>query len=417
MTTPATATGEQAPAGIFNRDFLLAGAATFAFFMVNFSYFSTLPLYIKARGGAEAEASLVVGAGGLMSLLCRPVVGWLVDGLGRRRMLVAGTFLALLSSVAYAWAVSLPLIVLSRMLGGAALAAVSTAGTTLINDSVPTSRRAEANGYFGMSVNIATGLGPPLGALIVGAAVLAPAEQWLAGVFPAVQEAGNFTLLFLNGIALAAFGMVMAHLVHDRHVPRGIHGGPRLAGMFRREATTTAVLNFATTVPFGAVVSLVAIYAKQQGLDNPGLFFTVYSAMIFLMRVVSGRLADRFGRPVVFLPGLAFVGTSMLLLSVATTPALLLLAAACYGLGQGLAGPALVAHTADLAPREVRGAAMSTYSLGFDLALSFGAWGIGVLVGALGVGPTLQAAGLVPFAGIAYYWLWGRRPAPAARAA
>ena len=76
---------------IFSRDFLLAGAAAFGFFLATFMYFPTLPMYIKARGGTEADISLVVGVAGIMSLLARPLVGWLVDGAGRRTMLISGT--------------------------------------------------------------------------------------------------------------------------------------------------------------------------------------------------------------------------------------------------------------------------------------------------------------------------------------
>ncbi len=413
-------TPETAPSGsrsIFNRDFLLAGGVAFSFFMVNFSYFSTLPLYIKARGGMEADVSLVVGAGGLMSLLSRPFVGWLVDGLGRRRMLMAGTLLALLSSVSYAVAVSLPLIVFSRMLGGAALSFVQTAATTLINDAVPPGRRGEANGYFGMAVNVATGLGPPWGAFIVAAAFLVPGEQALSAFVPSVSEAGNYTLLFLNGVAMAALGTVLAYLVHDRFQAKGIHGLPNLARMFRREAIVPALLYFSGSVPFAAVLSLVPIYARDHGLGNPGLFFTVYSGMIFLMRIVSGRATDRFGRAVVFVPGLAMVGAAMLLMSVFAAPWLLLLCAALYGAGQGLAQPALTAYTADVAPAEARGAAMSTYSLGFDLALSVGAWGLGAVVAGAGVQAAFLAAGASPFAGIAFYALWSRRRRPVLAAA
>ena len=103
--------------------------------MVNFSYFSTLPLYIKARGGTEADVSLVVGSAGLMSLFARPLVGWLADSLGRRWMLIAGMVLAMLSSISYAFSVVVPLIVVSRMLGGIAfslgLILVAVAGAEL----------------------------------------------------------------------------------------------------------------------------------------------------------------------------------------------------------------------------------------------------------------------------------------------
>lgn len=391
---------------IFSRAFLLAGAASFGFFMATFMYFPALPLYIKARGGSEADISLVVGTAGIMSLLARPFVGWLVDGVGRRTMLMVGMALAAISSLTYTFAVTVPLIVVSRLFGGAALSVVTTTGITLINDIVPVRRRGEANGYFGMAITIATGLGPPLGVFIVAASFLHPAERTLSGIVPAVAVAGNFSVMFLTGVLLACLAMLMASFVPDSYRPKGIRGLPGVAGMFRRETAIAAALNFSMAVPFGCVLSLLPLYARDHGLSNPGLFFTVYSVVILVMRLVFGRTSDRFGRAAVFLPGLALVGSSMLVLSAATLPLQLLLAAVFYGAGVGAAQPALSSYAADLAPIPVRGAAMSTFSMGFDLALSFGTWGLGLVVTWLGMRATFLTAGIAPFVGIAFYLIW-----------
>lgn len=406
---PALKVGERAQS-LFTRDFLIAGGAAFSFFMVNFSYFSTLPLYIKARGGTEADVSLVVGSAGFVSLLARPFIGWLADSLGRRWVLIAGMMLAMLSSVFYAFSTVLPLIVISRMFGGAALSAVMVAASTLVNDAAPANRRGEANSYFGMAVNVATGVGPVWGAFIVSAAFLTPAEQVLNRFVPPIGVAGNFTLLFLNGVAMAGLGMLMAVLVQQAFQPKGLQGPPKLSGMFRREAALPALLYFSVQIPFAAVLSLVSLYAHDHGLENPGVFFAVYSGMIFLMRTVSGKASDRFGRPVVFLPGMALVGASMLLMwGVPASPLLLLVAAGLYGSGQGLVQPALVAFTADRAPVHARGAAMSTYGLGFDLGLGLGAWGLGAVVSGAGIQAAFLIAGLIPFLGIGYYLAQGRK--------
>lgn len=411
ITKSSTAGAVTEPAGpaqsadehIFGRNFLLAGAATFGFFVASFMYFPTLPLYIEARGGSQADISLVIGAAGIMSLFARPVVGWLVDGVGRRAMLMAGTAIAAGASLFLAFAVTLPLIIVGRLFHGAALATVTTAGVTLINDIVPQRRRGEANSYFGMAINIATGLGPPVGAYLVIASFLRPAEQALSGVMPTVMDAGNFSVMFLTGALLALLALLMASLVHDSYHPKGIRRLPSMAGMFRRETVLPAVLSFSMTVPFACVLSLVPLYARDHGLVNPGLFFTVSSGMMLMIRVVSGRASDRFGRPKVFLPGLALVGISMLVMNAATSPPMLLLAAALYGTGVGTAQPTLMAYAADLAPLQVRGAAMSTFSLGFDLGLSLGAWALGLVATAWGMGGAFLAAGVSPFLGIAFF--------------
>ncbi|MCX6022763.1 MAG: MFS transporter, partial [Chloroflexi bacterium] len=408
---PAEAPAEAPASSVFNRNFLITGGAAFCYFLANFMYFATLPLYIQARGGSETDISLVIGASGALSLAARPFVGWLVDGVGRRTMLLTGALFAAASSAIFTVSVSLPLIVLGRGLNGIALASVTTSATTLINDTVALPRRGEANSYFGMAISMATGLGPPLGAFLVGAAFLQPVEGLLSGLFPAAAGAGNYSVMFVVGIILAFGSLTLAALVRDTYRPKGLGRGPNLRTMFSREAAITAVLNFSITVPFAAILSMAPIYAKQQGLGNPGVFFTVYSGMILVMRLVSGRASDRFGRPAVFLPGMALVGIAMLVLAASASPWGLLFAAALYGAGMGTAQPALTAYAADLAPTQRRGAAMSTFSLGFDLALSFGAWGLGFVVAQTGIAGALATAGAAPFLGIAYFGVqhWRQR--------
>lgn len=240
------------------------------------------------------------------------------------------------------------------------------------------------------------------------AAFLHPAEQLLAGVFPSAGERGNFSVMFTAGAVMAALAFATAMLVPDRYRPAGIRRPPELGSVFRREAALAAFLNFAVTVPFAAVLSLVPIYARDHGLGNPGLFFTVYSGMVLVMRLAAGRVSDAYGRATLFLPGLALVGASMLTLVAAAWAPVLLFAAVFYGAGTGLAQPSLTAYRADLAPPHARGAAIGTFSLGFDLALSFGAWGLGLVVAQAGTTGAFSIAAALPFVGIGAYFLWGR---------
>src|SRR5512145_2622911 len=56
--------------------------------------FLLFPLYIRALGGDELTIGLVLGTGLGASVLVRPLVGTLLDRLGRRQVLVWGTLAA-----------------------------------------------------------------------------------------------------------------------------------------------------------------------------------------------------------------------------------------------------------------------------------------------------------------------------------
>jgi len=54
--------------------------------------------------------------------------------------------------------------------------------------------------------------------------------------------------------------------------------------------------------------------------------------------------------------------------------------AAVYGIGFAFVNPSLMALTADRATPEARGAAMGTFSAGFDLGIGLGAFFLGLLL-------------------------------------
>ena len=55
-----------------------------------------LPLYLTHLGGSRAEVALIMSSAHLSGLLTRPLVGWSLDAIGRRRSLILGGLLTAL---------------------------------------------------------------------------------------------------------------------------------------------------------------------------------------------------------------------------------------------------------------------------------------------------------------------------------
>ncbi len=75
---------------LWTRNFVLIIVINFLVFMNHIMLLSTFPFYIESLGGSEALAGLAATLFSLVAVLCRPVVGWMLDNGKRRAILLIG---------------------------------------------------------------------------------------------------------------------------------------------------------------------------------------------------------------------------------------------------------------------------------------------------------------------------------------
>lgn len=103
----------------------------------------------------------------LASILSRPFVGWLVDSIGRRSLLVWGLVGMTLLPMGYFVSAGIAWAVVLRTAQGAFHAAGSNATSTWVADIVPPSRMGEGFGMYGLSMAISTAVAPALGLTVM----------------------------------------------------------------------------------------------------------------------------------------------------------------------------------------------------------------------------------------------------------
>ncbi|MBR4811395.1 MAG: MFS transporter, partial [Bacteroidaceae bacterium] len=142
-------------------------------FLVHFSFMlivPLLPLYLSETFGATKDTiGLVLTGYTLMALLIRPFSGYMVDSFPRKTVLVVCGFLFFGLFSGYIVAGSLLTFAIFRTLHGAPFGATTVAASTVAIDVVPSSRRGEAIGYYGLSNNLAMALGPALAIFLLQA--------------------------------------------------------------------------------------------------------------------------------------------------------------------------------------------------------------------------------------------------------
>jgi MFS family permease len=155
------------------------------------------------------------------------------------------------------------------------------------------------------------------------------------------------------------------------------------------------VLTFVYELGFGAVVPVLALYARSFGV--PG------SALALALVYPSGIVVDRYGRKTVIVPASLVAGTSLSVFLLAPSYAWFVAGCLVWGLASGLSGAAPAAYAADVAPAGMNAAAMSAYRMLGDIGYVLGPLALGGVTDLLGVETALAvAAALLVLVGLAF---------------
>ncbi len=369
---------------LFTRNFVLVCVASLSHNTSFQLLLATLPLYVLQMGGGETEVGMLMAVVAAAALAVRPVSGWAVETLGRKKTMFVGPATFATASAAYAFAGSIPILLALRTLHGLGIGTFNTGAPTFVSDQAPISRRGEALGYFGMSQTISQALGPAIGLFILQAAGF----RWLFGI----------------SVGLALIALALCFLLKDPHVP-----GPsrRLVwNMFVSvKALRPSILVLGMSFATGSILSFVPLYGRSEGVSNPGFFFTIYALVMLLSRPVSGRLSDQVGRIAVAGPGMAFISAGLGLLAFSGQWWSLILSAVILGVGVGAAMPSLMALMIDLVDPAERGGAMSTFGIGMDVGIGIGSVAQGMVAEAHGFGAAFGLTAALTLVSMAAYWL------------
>jgi predicted MFS family arabinose efflux permease len=169
---------------------------------------------------------------------------------------------------------------------------------------------------------------------------------------------------------------------------------------------------FLCSFGYGGVTSFVAMWTEKNGLAPKGLFFTVFSLTVLVLRPLVGRHADRTGPRRVLLPLLGLTAVSFALLAVATTRPLLALAAFLFGAGFGNVYPVFAAHVTRHVAPERRGAAFGAILAAFDVGIGTGSIALGAIIGRAGFPVAYGTAAAVAVLSMPAFLLLDRRAFP-----
>jgi predicted MFS family arabinose efflux permease len=358
--------------------FIRLAVADLAYFTATGVAIYALPLWVTGPVGSDkAGAGLAFGAFAVSALILRPVAGRLADTRGRRPLLVGGALLSALGMLGTAYADTLVLVVLLRLLLGVAEAAFFVAALAALADLAPASRMSEAISYNSLGLYLGLAFGPPLGELLVMSA--------------------GFTAAWYGAAALSVVAAVVASgikNVRSRSAPTAGH-----SRLIHWKAVPPALGFFASVVAMGVFFAFGALQAETVGLTPASAPLFVYGLVVVAGRLSLARVLDRFPALILGAVALAIIAGGLMIMALWTSAIGIVLGAAIFALGVTLSTPAFFSAIFATAKPGERGAASGTASVFLDLGIALGPMVLGLAAQAGGIPFAFGIAAAVVLAG------------------
>ena len=359
QTTAAlsNASPPDAPHRIFTGQFWLLSLSSFLFFASFNMLIPELPAYLTSMGGAEYKG-FIISLFTLTAGLSRPFSGRLTDRIGRIPVMAFGSLVCFVCGFLYPIFITVVPFLLLRLGHGFSTGFKPTGTAAYIADIVPAHRRGEALGVYGMSVSIGAALGPAIG-------------SWIAHAFS--LNALFYTSSFLAFLSIGILVNMKETLENPEKLSWEAFKITR-KDIFEPRVLPPSLVVFLTYFSFGAVLTLIPDFSDSLGLRNHGLFFLVYTLTSLFIRLVAGRVSDRYGRVEVVVVGCINLIVAMLCTGFATSSVLFFTGAVFFGFATGVLSPILTAWTVDLSEEDGRGRAMATMYISMEAGIGLGAY-------------------------------------------
>jgi MFS family permease len=348
---------KNASPSIFTLQFWLLSLSSFLFFASFNMLIPELPAYLTSMGGAEYKG-FIISLFTLTAGLSRPFSGRLTDRVGRIPVMAFGSLVCFTCGFLYPVFITVVPFLLLRLGHGFSTGFKPTGTAAYIADIVPANRRGEALGVYGMSVSVGAALGPAIG-------------SWIAQVFSI--NAMFYSSSFMAFLSIAILLNMKETLPKPTRLTWEAFKITR-QDIFEPRVLPPALVVFLTYFSFGAVLTVIPDFSDHLGLRNHGLFFLVYTLTSLIIRLVAGKISDRYGRVEVVVVGCINLIIAMLCTGFATSMVLFFTGAVFFGFATGILSPILTAWTVDLSNENSRGRAMATMYISMEAGIGIGAY-------------------------------------------
>lgn len=354
-------------------------------YVTYYAILSALPIYlVNDLHASKIQVGLVVGVYTIASVLVRPFSGFALDRFGRRTIFLSALIIYSLLFSGYLVALTITSIIFLRFAQGLSWGFTTVSGSTIAVDNIPASKRGEGIGYFALSTTFGMSVGPVIGLFIC--------HQW------------GYTVMFVSGCFISFASLACAYFVHLR---KRFLVGKRIRlkwnSLFEKSSIRPSLNVLITMIAYGSLLSFIALYGREIGIQNSSLYFLIFSIGIAAARLTAGKEFDKKGPRRIITICLILLVIGFPLLALANNEILFYLSAVIIGFGNGVIFPTFQSIVNNLADAEHHGVANSTLYTAVDLGMGLGMIMAGIIAQHFSLSAIFWTNSVVCIAGLIFF--------------
>ena len=290
-----------------------------------------LPVYAHELGATGIYVGLVFGSFSFSRIFFLPVFGRLSDKNGRKPFILAGLSGYALVSVAFILSTDVNSLIVIRFMQGIASAMIMPVVQAYIGEITETGREGYSMGLFNMSMFASLSLGPLMGGTI--------------------KDTFSMDASFVCMGILSATGFLLSILFLPSVKKESVRSRERVPVRMRILAKDPALasiffMRFAYTSCIGVIWCFVPLFADREFAlsgTSTGLLVMLGVFISGILNLPMGWVADRANKKMMVVTGGLLCSVSMLMLTLSSSYADLISAVVVFGIGGGIAMPAVMA--------------------------------------------------------------------------
>ena len=329
-------------------------------FMMYFSfYFVTplLPLYLRDVFHADkAMIGLVLSGYSVAALAIRFFSGYIVDRFSIKKVLMISYASFALFFAGYYITGSIILFAVIRTLHGAPFGLTSVSSNTVAIDVLPSQRRGEGIGYWGLSNNFAMAVGPSLSLLLY-------------------SRFNDYNLLFTVSLVCALVGLLINSFVDCKYRPPIMEKKKMSLDRFVLiQGWSQGICIALIAMSYGILSTYIAIYSKDvlNITTGTGTFFMLFAIGLILSRVVGVKALSRGFATRNATYGVIVVAIGYAIFAFWQNLYGYYISAVVIGFGQASMYPAVQTMFLNMTTNDKRGTANATILTSWDLGIGMG---------------------------------------------
>src|SRR5215203_5223675 len=359
-----------------------------------------LPFYATELGASATVVGLLVSAFSVAQLAVAPVWGSLSDRYGRRPAILAGLLLTACAYVIFAFAGSVLVLLLSRLvqgLGGGTIGVVQA----YVADASPPEDRTKSLGWLSVVTSLGAVAGPAFGSAMISLG--GRAAPGLAAAALALLTAAFAARYLVESRQLRTAG--------SHALPVATRPGRAIRRVLSHWHEPASRLIWVYTIGIGAfygtiqVVPLLLMNRLGVTEQNIGYFVMYLGGMGVVVRsLLLGRMVDLLGEARLSRLGLVLLAAGLVCTGLASHGGLVLLGFTLMPLGTAFLFPCVTGLLSRVVPGNQRGLYMGVQHTFGGVSRVLFPVAAGLLMDRLGVGVPFWIAGLLVLATLPFAW-------------